>query len=282
MFIRKVKSQNSGYSYLLIAVDVFSRMAYVQPIKTKTANQTLEAFKQMHTKVPGLKVVRSDYGTEFRGVFDDYLTSNGIKHFWANNAYKACYAERFIRTLRGRILKYLTYNNTLRYVDSLQDIVNSYNATVHRTIGMAPIEVNNTNSLALRRRLYATQRLSEPKFSFELGDIVRVRQAQTSFVKSSAQQWSDEVYEVVGRVMRDQPTYLLQDMLGDRLNGAYYTDELQKAESGAVKHKKVEKVVRRKKSGNKSSLIIRWKGWPAKFDEPVAQKVYKALKTRRF
>ena len=78
MFVRKIKSQNSGYSYLLIAVDVFSRMAYVQPLKNKTANQTLEAFKRMHANVPGLKVVRSDYGTEFRGVFDKYLTSTGI------------------------------------------------------------------------------------------------------------------------------------------------------------------------------------------------------------
>ena len=145
---------------------------------------------------------------------------------------------------------------------------------------MAPIEVNSTNSSALRRHLYAVRPSSGANFSFDLGDIVRVRQAQASFAKSSAQRWSDKVYEVVGRVMRDQPTYLLQDMLGDRLNGAYYTDELQKAESGAVKHKKVEKVVGRKKSGSKSSLIVRWKGWPTKFDEPIAQRVYKALKAR--
>ena len=51
---------------------------------------------------------------------------------------KCAIVERFNRTLKQRMFKYFTANNTVKYADVLQKFVNAYNARKHRTIGIAP------------------------------------------------------------------------------------------------------------------------------------------------
>jgi len=77
-------------------------------------------------------------------------------HFYTSDNYdtKAAVVERYNRTLKTKMYKYFTFKNTLRYIDVLQDQVDSYNATYHRSIGMAPNEVNATNEHIVRSRLY--------------------------------------------------------------------------------------------------------------------------------
>ena len=59
-----------------------------------------------------------------------------------------CAAERFIRTLKNKIYKYLTSISKSVYIDKLDDIVNKYNNTYHKTIKMKPIDVKD-NTLIL-------------------------------------------------------------------------------------------------------------------------------------
>ena len=59
------------------------------------------------------------------------------------NEGKSVVAERFIRTLRNKIFKYMAAISKNVYFDVLDDIVNKYNSTVHRAIKIKPIDVTS-------------------------------------------------------------------------------------------------------------------------------------------
>ena len=62
------------------------------------------------------------------------------------NEGKSVVAERFIKTLKNKIYKHMTAISKNVYVDVLDDIVNKYNNTVHKTIKMKPIDVTDDSS----------------------------------------------------------------------------------------------------------------------------------------
>ena len=73
---------------------------------------------------------------------EDYFDSINVKHWSAhNNEMKAYYAERVIHTLKSSLWNYMRKVKRYRYINMLQDMVKSYNDTLHLTIGMKPSEV---------------------------------------------------------------------------------------------------------------------------------------------
>ena len=72
-----------------------------------------------------------------------WLQDNNIEMHSVHNEEKAVVAERFIRTLKSKIYKYMTSVLKNVYVDKINYIVNRYNNTCHRTIKMKPIYEDN-------------------------------------------------------------------------------------------------------------------------------------------
>ena len=62
----------------------------------------------------------------------------------AHNEGKSVIAERFIRTLKNKIYKYMTSSSKNKHIYKLDDTVNEYNNAYHRTIKLKPIEVKDT------------------------------------------------------------------------------------------------------------------------------------------
>ena len=86
--------------------------------------------------------------------------------------------ERFSRTLKGKMWKYFTANNTLKYIDVLQKLVRSYNHSRHRSIGMRPSDVNLKNESVVWERLYGDEANKLFKYKFSVGDQVRISKAR--------------------------------------------------------------------------------------------------------
>ena len=85
-----------------------------------------------------------DQGSEFYNQsFQDFLKINNIEMYLTYNDGKSVVAERFIRTLKNKIYKHMTTISKNVYIDVLDDIVNKYNNTVHKTIKMKPIEITD-------------------------------------------------------------------------------------------------------------------------------------------
>ena len=175
--------------YLLVVVDAFSKYAWVRPIKQKTAQYMISAFKSIIRDAgrPPLTLF-TDQGSEFRSdEFKRFLKEKKIKWITSYSHIKATYAERFIRTLYARLSRYMTEKQTRKYVDKLQDFVKSYNSSYHRTIGMAPVEVKPENAHEVWQRMFKKY-LEEKKRprrppKYKVGDLVRISKSKLKFEK---------------------------------------------------------------------------------------------------
>ena len=163
------------------------------------------------------------------------------------NEGKSVVAARFIRTLKNKIFKLIIAILKKFYFDVLDDIVNKYNNTVHKTIKMKPIDVTDTS--------YAeyNENFNKRDSKFKVGDNVRISKYKNSFAKGYAANWSEEVF-VVSKVKNTVPwTYIVSDLNGEENTGSFYEKELQRS---SQKKFRIEKVLTSK--GNK--LYVKWKG----------------------
>ena len=93
------------------------------------------------------------------------------------NEGKSVAAERFIRTLKNKIFKHMTTVSKNIYVDMLDDIVNKYNNTVHRTLKMKPIHVTSDSHAEYNK----DSNVTKPKF--KVGNDVRISKYKNMFAK---------------------------------------------------------------------------------------------------
>ena len=105
-----------------------------------------------------------------------------------HNEGKSVVAERFIRTSKTKIYKYMTSISKNVYIDKLDDIVNKYNNTYHRTIKMKPVDVKDNTYIDFEKEVND----KDPKF--KVGDHVRISKYTNIFAKRYMPNWSEEVF----------------------------------------------------------------------------------------
>ena len=145
---------NEGFRFLLHVIDIFSKYAWVIPLKDKKGVSTVNAFQKILDKSARKpSKIWVDKGSEFyNGYFKKWLKDNDIEmHHSIHNEGKSVIAERFIRTLKNKIYKYVTSVSKNVYVDKLDDIVDDYNNTYHRTIKMKPIDVKDNTYIDFKK-----------------------------------------------------------------------------------------------------------------------------------
>ena len=267
--MRSLRKHNDGAQYLLTVIDVFSKYAFVRVLENKRGPTVLEAFRDI-VESTGRRPLRvhADYGSEFkyRG-FNEYLTSIDSRYYITHSEVKASVIERFNRTLKTRMWSYFTQNNTYRYVDAVQNIVASYNASQHRSLkGRTPESIGPQNQLRVWKDVYSTEtRRSPPKFKYSVGDHVRISRNKGPFEKGYTDNWSEEHFTIFERLGRKPPAYRLRDLAGEDLKGVFYEAELQRVKIDEDRVYAIEKVLRRRRG----QVLVRWRGWPQKFDSWV-------------
>ena len=157
-----------------------------------------------------------------------------------HNEGKSVVAERFIRTLKSKICKYMTSISKNVYIDELDDIVDEYNNTYHTTIKMKPIDVKDNTYIN------ADKEINDKDSKFKVGDRVRISKYKNIFAKGYIPNWSEEVF-------------VINDLNGEEITGTFYEKELQKTNQEEFR---IEKVIRRK--GDK--LYVKWKGYNNSFN----------------
>lgn len=202
--------------YLFTCVDLFSKFAWVLAIPNKKGPTVAKALNtvldQMKKQPEG---IQTDNGPEFAGEFDDICQVNGIHHIrsQAYSAQSQGAIERFNKTIKTMINRFLIDNGTTYYVKALPDIVRSYNESVHSTTGKPPIDLNNAN-LGKEQKLQNTMKIADRANKMigndsrqfppiHVGDYVRISELtktserKKTFRKSTAKNWSNTIYEVV-------------------------------------------------------------------------------------
>ena len=271
--VQGIARYNNSMKFLLTVIDSLSKFAFVIPIKDKTSVSIIKAFKRIFKeRIP--RKLRTDKGKEFLNrPFQQFLKENNIIFFTSNNETKAAIVERFNRTLRSKMWRFFTATKRDRYIDVLQDLVDSYNNSVHRTTGFAPAKVNVMNGEKVWRKMYKHKlnpTSSHPKF--KRGDLVRISKTKKTFEKGYRPNWTREVFKVTHVYKRKLPEYRLEDLKGEDILGKFLEKELQGVTPDETQTYRAKKVIRRKGKGRQKQVLVSWEGFPDKFRSWIPEK----------
>jgi len=221
--------------FLLTVIDCFSRFAQAVPVKSKSGPHVLEGFEKVFNNMGIPKKVQTDDGKEFFNQHvQNFFRRLGIIHFSTDQELKAPIVERFNRTLREKINKYMTANMTQKYHHVLPDIIHAYNSSVHSALETyAPKDVNFNNENLIRQIQYgpffAEKSKIQPKF--QIGDVVRVVRFRKGLKKLKTT-FKRELFVITDVVHTSPVTYQVQSKeTGVAVWGSYYEHQLQKVNS---------------------------------------------------
>ena len=244
--MQSLSKNNKGIKYLLCAIYLLSKYAWVVPLKDKKGTSIINAFQKIISegRKPNKRWI--DQGSEFyNDSLKDFLKINNTKMYSTQNEGKSVVAERFIRTLKNKIFKHMTAISKNVYFDVLDDIVNKYNKTVHRTTKMKPIEVTSDSYTEYNE----DSNKKDPKFKVD--DHVSISKHKNIFAKGYAPNCSEKVF-IVSKTKNTVPwTYVNSNLNGELITGRFYEKKLQKPNEEKFR---IEKVIKRKGD----QLYVKW------------------------
>jgi len=143
--LSSLSKYNEKYKYLSNVIDIFSRYAWSVPLKNKRGTSITTQLKYLFRDRKPI-TIQSDKGTEFvNSTVQQYLKRQDVNfHTNHNPDIKGAIIERFKRTLKTKMYKILTKNNTYSYSGVIHKLVASYNS-VHSTIAIPPSKANHSN-----------------------------------------------------------------------------------------------------------------------------------------
>ena len=199
--MRHLESTNRHYNYLLTCIDCFSKYAWAIPLKTKTAIEIVKAFNSIVNESSRKPCkLQTDRGKEFyNSEMKDFCLANDIKHFSSENYdIKACIVERFNRTLKQKMWKYFTDRKTKDWISVIDELLDNYNNSFHRSIKMTPIEgskVENTE-IVFKNLFPRNEVVERTEPYFKVGNTVRVLNKKKIFEKGYTPNWSNQLYRI--------------------------------------------------------------------------------------
>ena len=253
---------NNGTKFLFCGIDMFSKLAFIAPMRDKTAKSAKQAILQM-LQLFGERPreILSDRGTEFKNqTIKELMQEKNITHRFTNSEVKCGGVERFNKTIQGKIYKHLTQSKTRKYINILPELLDSYNNTYHSTIKITPFQAEEERfGEFVRGQLYSFYSRGS-KFQqnrkFSIGDHVRISRAKSNFQRSYGQIQKHEIFEIVSfNTHLPIPMYFIKSLYdGEEIIGGFYDSELVKVDCLRMK------VLKRKDS----SILVQWSEDPLK------------------
>ena len=170
----KFSKWNKGFKYLLMVIDVFSKFGWIVPLKNKKGETVTDAFKSIITKRKP-EMLWTDKGSEFFNFnFKSLLNKHGINLYSTENLEKGSVIERWNRTIKEKLWKMFSVNNSTVYLDKLDKLVDEYNQTYHSNVKMTPAAASQSkNETKVFANLYGDLIYSKHiPVKFHVGDKV--------------------------------------------------------------------------------------------------------------
>lgn len=270
--LNRLAKENDGNNYLLVCIDVLSRMIYVEPVKTKSPKHMITSFDKIFERtnlVPWR--IATDKGTEFVSrPMREYWKRRDIQNITPENPIlHATMAERAIRTIKDRLYKMISETNNTRWVDRIQKLVSAINRSINKTTGMRPVDVNYNNAKELYDRLYRNylHNRVDKKTKFKVGDTVRIEKHKAMFTKGDTK-FTDEIFRIDKVNTKRIPiVYRLKDLKGEPISGIFYQNELCRVSEDTSW--RIEILDERLRKGHKE-YFVHWIGYPRDQDSWIA------------
>ncbi|KAL3069608.1 hypothetical protein niasHT_036734 [Heterodera trifolii] len=213
---------------------IFDRLVFVEPVKTKTSANMINAFKHIfkRSKYIPWKVL-TDQGKEFTArAVQQFFRTKDVEHFCmlTSPQFHAGMAERANRSIKERLYRYFTEQNTYKWIGVVQDIVCAINHSQNSSIGMRPVDVNFKNAEALRQKLHdAAENVVRRQPKYRVGDRVRIEKYKHVFQKGYLPRFSNELFTVAEVHSERSPVvYRLRDDNNEIISGWFYANDLCK------------------------------------------------------
>ena len=165
------------------------------------------------------------------------------------------------------------HKQSFRYIDDLENIIESYNNTILRTIGMTPNSVNESNAMDLYLEKYmkhVNKTASDPeKPTYKIGDCVIVGKNKKIFKKGYEDNYSEIIYKVIDIHKTDPPRYILADTMNHRLPATKYKDELVPVYDIDKRYYKIDKILKTRYRRGVKEFLVSWLFHPSHFDSWV-------------
>ena len=252
---------NKGYKYIFTNIDVFSKIAYTYPIKSKKIQDIKPCFEKIF-KNNKPKFIWSDKEPAFFSKeMQQFFKDNNVKIYHTNSHLKAVVIERFNRSLRELMMKEFVKNNNTVWYDILPKLIKTYNNRYHSTIKMKPIQVNKSNEKFIKENIYTYNKISK-KPKFKINDLVRISlKRRDLFDKPSANiKWSEELFKIHSIKKSNVITYKIKDLNDEIIEGIFYEKELQKTKNTGVYI--IEKIIQK----NKNKYLVKWRNYSDDFN----------------
>jgi transposase InsO family protein len=280
--LQSLSRHNGGHKYILTAMDLFSKKAFAQPLKSKQAKDVKLALVTIFDGEPPEKL-QTDQGREFNNAYiKRWLKDMGVQYFTTKNYdIKCSIVERFNRTLKAKMFKYFTASGTQRYVDVLQDLVNSYNNTTHTTTKFKPNQVNATNTQQVFQNMYGVPskreyiKMSKSKPKLRVGDLVRQKYDLGPLDKGYHPNWTDQAFTIQKAINQPRALYTVKEENGQVVDRRFYPEEVQKITASSYR---VEKVLRTKTENGIKYCLVKWLNHPNSYNSWEPESVVKDLR----
>lgn len=260
MDLQKLSRENSGYKYILIMIDIFSRKAYAHPVKTKSGPEIADAMEVIFSEAKP-KYLQTDQGLEFYNRYVKRVLDNlNIELFSVYSENKAALVERLIRTIKEKLYRIFTRQGNYKWLNALPDVIHAYNNSYHRGLKHIPSMVNSENETDIWIKQYSDLKEgNNPKFN--IGDRVRISKQKRLFEKGYLQNWTDEEFIISNVNTKYSPIlYTLTDLDGEEIKGSFYAHELLKVDNPQQMHR-IEKVLRTKIVKGRKLALVKWFGY---------------------
>ena len=240
---------NNNCKFILTIIDIFTKYAWAIPLKNKSGLSITNGFKTILSegrKPENLWVDRGSefYNKTFISLLKEYGTgkaASGIELYSTYSDLKAVFIERFNRTLLHIINKPMFINGDCNWVNILNDAVVTYNNNIHSTINMTPVDASNNPDKVKDYISETASQINSTKATpkFKVGDYVRNVDKRNIFSKGYTSNWNRELFKVNEVLKTHPPTYKIEDINGEIIEGKYYEQELLKSEFDFESNKKV-------------------------------------------
>ena len=262
--MQRLASDNEGFKYILMVIDVFSKYGWARTIQTKSGQSCKEALESIFAKGNTPRKMWADHGTEFYNKdVKSLLKKHKIKLYSTENEEKCSVIERWNRTIKTQLWKYFTANHTHKYIDVLQPLISKYNSTKHRSIKSTPTDARKPSNYQhvfqnlyyekVKKLIKLPYARKEPKF--RVNERVRLGIQKDKFEKSYIINWTDKVY-TIKKIQNSLPiTYIVQDDKKKIHKGSFYEEDLQKVTTDQYR---VEKVLDWKTEKGKKYGLVKW------------------------
>ena len=145
---------------------------------------------------------------------------NDILMYSTHNEGKSVITERFIKTLKSKIYKKMTADDSKSYLPYLNKLVDQYNNTYHHSINKKPINADysaSTENIKINPKA--------PKTPKKVNDRVKTTKYKNIFSKGYTENWPREIF--IDSVLKTNPwTYKIRALNGEKIIGSFYEKEL--------------------------------------------------------